>query len=165
MELVGIKVTSIPVAPFHRAAEQYDELFREFRLIADRDRRNPRALPARLLALIDELGTRFAGFSHGAETRWQMALERGDRTVDLSFTLPSDVGDACERYDRLLDEAEDYSRAAELITLPASAESVALRKWFLSEFSAQAAGGPPTPWPRSPLARALRASNPRVEQR
>ena len=140
----------IPVSAFHRASEQYDALFREFRLIVERDPRSTQALPARLLALIDELGTRFAGFSRGADAQWRQALERGEPTVDLEFTLPREVGPACERYDRLLDEADGYCRTAELITLPASAESVALRKWFLLEFPAQVAGRPPTRGPRAP---------------
>ena len=155
-DLVQIVAGGIPVSAFHRASEQYDALFREFRLIVERDPRSTQALPARLLALIDELGTRFAGFSRGADAQWRQALERGEPTVDLEFTLPREVGPACERYDRLLDEADGYCRTAELITLPASAESVALRKWFLLEFPAQVAGRPPTPWPESPWARGVR---------
>ena len=155
-DLVEIVARGIPVTAFHRASEQYDALFREFRLIVERQPRSSQALPARLLALIDELGTRFAGFSRGADAQWRQALERGERTVDLEFTLPREVGPACEHYDRLLDEADGYCRTAGLITLPASAESVALRKWFLLEFPAQAAGRPPTPWPDSPWALGLR---------
>lgn len=165
VDLVDIIVSEIPVAALHHASQQYDELFREFRLIVERDRRNSQALPARLLALIDELGTRFAGFSQGADAQWQMALERGDRAVDLRFAMPSEVGPACERYDRLLDEADDYCRAAELITLPASAQSVALRRWFLLEFTAQVAGRAPTPWPSSPWAAGLPVEATRVEHR
>ena len=54
-----------------------DALFREFRLIVERQPRSSQALPARLLALIDELGTRFAGFSRGADAQWRQALEQG----------------------------------------------------------------------------------------
>ena len=55
----------------------------------------------------------------------------------------------------MLDEADQFGLVAQLLTLPASAASVAVRRWFLSELAAQLRGQPPTPWLESPLQRAL----------
>jgi hypothetical protein len=49
----------------------------------------------------------------------------------------------------MLDEADEFSRSAQLLTLPASATSIAVRRWFLSELVTQLHGQAPTPWSRS----------------
>ncbi|HVX21933.1 MAG TPA: ATP-binding SpoIIE family protein phosphatase [Acidimicrobiales bacterium] len=152
---VPVRLLDVPVAALNRASEQYEALFREFRLVVEQGPSNPGGAPERLIALIDELGTRFAGFTAGMDEEWRAALDRGDPTVDLALQLPRQVGEACEHYDHLLDQADHFCRAAELITLPATAEAVALRKWFLLEFAHQAAGAAPVPWPRSAWARGL----------
>ncbi len=148
-----VRLLDVPVAVLNRAAEQYEALFREFRLVVEQGPANPGGAPERLLAVIDELGTRFAGFAIGMDQDWRVAVARGDRTVDLALDVPAAVGPACEHYDQLLDQADHFCRAAELITLPATPETVALRKWLLLEFSRQVAGQPPVPWPQSAWAR------------
>ncbi|HEX3947646.1 MAG TPA: ATP-binding SpoIIE family protein phosphatase [Acidimicrobiales bacterium] len=150
---VQIRLLGVPVAALNRASEQYEALFREFRLVVEQGPSNPGGAPERLIALIDELGTRFAGFTAGVDEEWRAALRQGDPSTDLLLPLPVEVAAACEHYDQLLDQADHFCRAAELITLPATPEAVALRKWFLLEFSRQAAGETPIPWPDSPWGR------------
>ena len=148
---VRVQLLDVPVAALNRAAEQYEALFREFRLVVEQGPSNPCGAPERLLAVIDELGTRFAGFAIGIGIGrdWRAAVARGDTIVDLTLDVPATVGPACEHYDRLLDQADHFCRAAELITLPATPEAVALRKWLLLEFSRQVAGHAPVPWSAS----------------
>jgi hypothetical protein len=55
----------------------------------------------------------------------------------------------------MLDEADEFVLVAQLLTLPASPTSVAVRRWFMSELIAQLRGVPPTPWAESPMRRAL----------
>jgi len=159
--MVPIRLLGVPVAALNRASEQYDALFREFRLVVGQGPANPGGAPERLIALIDQLGTRFARFNAEVDEQWRAALDRGDATVDLSLSLPLEVGEACEHYDHLFDQADHFCRAAELITLPATAEAVALRKWFLLEFARQAAGSPPVPWADSTWAAGLEVDPPR----
>jgi hypothetical protein len=45
--------------------------------------------------------------------------------------------------------------AAQLLTLPASPTSVAVRGWFMSELIAQLRGAAPTPWADSQMRRTL----------
>ncbi|MHB8328778.1 MAG: hypothetical protein ACYDD6_03995, partial [Acidimicrobiales bacterium] len=149
MSLLGM-----PVPELVRASAAHDELFREFRLLVERHpARSSPAVPGRLLDLVDELGTRFPGFTTGADAQWRAAVRRGDARVDLHYRLPRDVGPACEAYDLLLDEADEFCRSADLLTLATPPEVVALRKWALWEFVRQAAGGVAIAWIDSPRAR------------
>jgi hypothetical protein len=49
----------------------------------------------------------------------------------------------------LLDRVDDFSREHRLLTMAANAQQVQLRRWYTSEFSRQAAGLEPLPWPGS----------------
>jgi anti-sigma regulatory factor (Ser/Thr protein kinase) len=147
VELVTVRIIGMPLDVLRAAQEQYDALFREFRLILEREPDEARRLPGRLIALIDELGGRFARFTREQDDAWQAALARGDRAIDLEYRVPADAGSAAVRYDELLDEADDYCRqGAELLTLGPPAIAVAFRKWFLSEFARQARGEPAVAW-------------------
>jgi anti-anti-sigma factor len=149
--LVDIRILRLPVQVLRRAAEHGDALLREFRLILERRPGEGRAIPGQLLALVDELAGRYSGFNAGADAELQLAYERGAEWIDLSYRLPPEAGAAAARLDALYDEADAYCRAGEdLLTLAAPRDAVAVRKWFLREFSRQAAGEPPQPWPDSP---------------
>ena len=149
-ELLDMALLAVPVDALVRAQAAYEELFREFRLVVERDPAGTsRAIQGRLLALVEELGTRFSGFTSGADQEWRDAVARGEKTVDLHYRLPRDVGAACRQYDALLDEADEFCRAAALLTLAAPPEVVALRKWVLEEFVRQAEGAAAVAWARS----------------
>lgn len=154
--LVHMALVGVPVPIMLKAQAAYDELFREFRFVIEGDPAgSSAAIHGRLIALVDELGTRFQGFTAGAEEEWHRALESGAQTVDLYFELPADIGPVCERYDELLDEADEFCRAGALMTLAATPEVRAVRQWLLKEFVRQTAHEPPLPWLSSPQARRL----------
>jgi anti-sigma regulatory factor (Ser/Thr protein kinase) len=145
--LVDVYLRSLPLLLLRTTSEQYDTLFREFRLIVEQDPAEGRAVPGQLLALIDELGARFSGFTAGTDEEIQAAVAGGDESMDLAFQLPAEVGPAAARYDELLDEADSYCRAGEvLLTLAPPADALRLRKWLLGEFVRQAAGEAPIAW-------------------
>jgi hypothetical protein len=155
-DLVAIRLCQVPATILRRASEQYDGLFREFRLIIERDPAAGNAVPGRLLELADELATRFSGFTRASDNELQGALAGDCETIDLVYRLPVEAGAASGSYDQLLDEADAYCRAGrELLTVAPSADAVALRKWLLGEFIHQAAGDAPVAWPHSPWAQAL----------
>ena len=157
-DLVPMALLGIPVPTMTRTQAFYDELFREFRLVLEMDADAPGdTIHRRLVALVDEVGTRFGGFTAGAEESWRRALEDGASAVDLRFNLPAEIGAVCARYDRLLDEADAFCRAGALMTLAASSEALALRKWVLDEFVRQSQGELAVPWAQSVWARSLEA--------
>ena len=147
LDLVPMALLGVPVPLLVRAQACYDELFREFRLVVERDPAAGRGgIQQRLLDLVDELGTRFSGFTAGAEATWRAAVARGEESVDLQYTLPRAIGPMCDHYDALLDEADEFCRAAALLTLAPPKAVVGLRKWVLAEFAGQAEGAAPLPY-------------------
>jgi len=158
-KLVDVALLGVPVPLIASAQAAYDELFREFRLIVEGDpERSAGSVQSDLLSLVSELATRFSHFTIGVADTWQAAALREDASVDLHYVLPESVGAACRRYDALLDQAEDYCRAAELLTLAPAHDIVAFRKWLLSEFSRQAVGEAPVSWHHSEWATAAQDS-------
>ena len=151
-DLVEVRLLDVSLAAYRRTSEHQDELLREFALITEGRREEapvsgPADVPARLLAVIEDLTARFAAFTSDTTAALRRALDRGDEQVDLVYRVPPEVGPAAEQFDRLLDETDEYCRAGDLLTLAAPADVAAFRKWFLEQFVAQAAGAPPTPWP------------------
>jgi hypothetical protein len=145
-----VRLIGFPLGLYARSTEHHEELMREFQLLAiDPPTSTPgHEVPRRLLDLIAELNSDYAGFSAGPEAARDAAAARGDESVDLSYQVPEAVAAACERLDALLEEADEFCRAGDrLLTLATPPDAVALRRWYLGEFSAQLAGREPTPWP------------------
>jgi anti-sigma regulatory factor (Ser/Thr protein kinase) len=151
-DFVSLSLLEVPVELLVRAQAAYEELFREFRLLVEREPSSPEGIQRRLIDLVDELGTRFAGFTAGADEVWRGATARGDEHVDLHYLLPAEVGPVCRHYDALLDEADQFCRAAALLTLAPAADVVALRKWILQGLADQVDGAAPQAFAQSPWA-------------
>jgi hypothetical protein len=142
-ELVTVRILGMPLDVMQRSAEHSDELLREFALIREEGSDH---VPARLLALIEELRGRFGSFSEGPRQAMQDAMERGDETIDLAYEVPPAVAAAARQLGDLLDEADEFCRAGDLLTLATQPEAVAFRHWYLEEFQRQVEGQPPRPW-------------------
>lgn len=140
---MSIRILGMPLDVMQRGSEHTDELLREFALIREESSDH---VPARLLGLIEELRARFGGFSEGPRQAMQDALERGDATIDLSYEVPPEVGAGARRLGALLDEADEFCRNGDLLTLATQPEGVAFRRWYLEEFERQIDGQPPRPW-------------------
>jgi anti-sigma regulatory factor (Ser/Thr protein kinase) len=145
-----IALRGAPIQEMIRTAAHYDALYREFRLILELDASHLEAVPGRLLSLIDELGASFLGVGRAAEETWDTAVEENRETIDLHFRLPPEAAPAVLRYNHLLDEADDYCRRAELLTVAPSDEAVAVRGWAFGQIVSQCQGEAPTPWSASP---------------
>jgi hypothetical protein len=77
---------------------------------------------------------------------WQAAIDDKVEFFDWTLDLPQTAVAACEFYDAMLDEADEFGLSARLLTLPASATSVAVRRWFLSELIGQLHGKTAVAW-------------------
>jgi hypothetical protein len=144
--LVEVRLLSLDLEDQRRASEHHEELFREFTLIAasGEDHEN---VPTRLMSLIDELTSEYSTFTGGIDDVLEAARQRGDRTVDLVYTLPASISIGVRRFLELLDEADAYCRSGDLLTLAPPADAVAFRRWYLEEFVRQIGGEAPRPWP------------------
>ena len=153
--LIPVNLLGVPVALLQKASEEYEALFRELRLMKEHPDAHSSLLPERLTALLSEIGTRFSGLGPGVDESWQEVVNEKTVAHDWHLALPLSAAPACELYDAMLDEADEFGLVAQLLTLPASAASVAVRRWFLSELIGQLRGQPPIPWSASQMHRAL----------
>lgn len=140
---MNVRILGLPLDVMQRSAEHNDELLREFALIQGEGADH---VPARLLALTGELRARFGAFSEGPRQAMREAIARGDTQIDVEYLVPAEAGGAARQLGELLDEADDFCRAGELLTLATSTEGRAFRRWFLDEFELQIQGHPPRPW-------------------
>lgn len=146
-DLVEVHLLGLPVEIHRAASEHSDELQREFALLrVQQSDAETSDVPARLLALIDDLGERFAGFTESTEADLEDAMDRGDESIDLVFRVPPAAKEAAEALGALLDEADDFCRTGGLMTLATPASALAYRRWYLEEFTRQIDGLPPAPW-------------------
>ena len=147
-DLVEVRLLQLPIAEYVHSSQHHDELFREFALILNQpDPDGAHQVPARLLALVEELSERYTGFTATPLAELLAAVERGDRSIDLTYRVPASARDAALRLGELLREADDYCRKGDLLTLAPSPAAVEFRDWYLEEFVGQIDGAPPTPWP------------------
>ncbi len=156
---VAVRLIAIPVALLQKSSEEYEALFRELRLMKERADSSPGApaLPERLAALVSEIGTRFNGLGPGMDEMWQRAVDGKVDHFDWTLVLPQSAVVACEFYDAMLDEADEFGLSQRLLTLPASPTSVAVRRWFLSELIGQLHGKAAVAWSDSRFHTELRA--------
>ena len=147
---VDVHLIGIPVPLLQKASEEYEAVFRELRLMKEQANATGHlALPERLAVLVAEIGTRFNGFGDGMDELWQEVVDRGQTDYDWHLTLPQAAVAACEFYDAMLDEADEFGLSAHLLTPSPGRASVAVRRWFLSELIGQLHGMAPTPWSTS----------------
>lgn len=142
---VTVKIVNLPLVVLQRSREYHDALMREFALITLDDEHGS-AVPKRLLDLTDEVRARFQAFTTRTTEEIDAALERGDIAIDVEFELPAAAADAAERLAELLDEADDFCRAGDLLTLATAPDVRAFREWYLGEFIRQCRGEPPRAW-------------------
>lgn len=142
-----VRLLALPVGRYAQAQEHNDGLMREFALISFRRPEDPSDVPKRMLTVVDELRTRFGSFTDRPRAELARAVERGDASIDLDYAVPPEAGPAAAALGELLDEADDYCRRGDLLTLATPPPLVAFRRWYLGEFVDQLAGHPPTPWP------------------
>lgn len=146
----------LPVALAEKARQHFEELMREFSLIAAASQ-SKHQVPARLTELVDVLTQQFAGVNTEADQRLEDAIEAGLETIDDHvLTLPAAAASASQALGDLIDEADDYCRKGEhLLTLASPPDCVAYRGWYLGEVIGQLAGKSPVAWPDSDHARSL----------
>jgi hypothetical protein len=146
--LVDVHVVGFPLDVYAAASEHHEALTREFRLVAYGERQGTAegSVPARLLTLVDELTGRYAGLTGQQDATRDRARAEGRAEVDLHFRLPPDVREACLALGSMLDEADEFCRSGDLLTLATPPELVLFRRWYLGEFVCQIDGEPPEPW-------------------
>ena len=141
-----VLLLEFPLPLYLRAQEHHADLVREFAYVAEPN--DPDDVPDRLMLISASLRERFGAFTSAPDAVRDAALARGETKVDLEFNVPEAVAAAADDLSQLLDEADNYCRRGDLLTLATPPDLVAFRRWYLAEFGTQIAGGQPTPWSR-----------------
>jgi len=126
--LVAVHLLALPVPLAARSQQHFEELMREFLLIADGHQHghSPHEVPARLMNLVHTLVQQYGAVTGPAEERLADAIDRGDQVI------------------------EDH-----LLTLATPTDCVAYRRWYLGQVITQLQGAAPIPWTDSDQAQNL----------
>lgn len=151
--LARVHLLELPVALAAQTQQHFEELMREFTLIAagaDTSQQEHH-VPARLMNLVDTLVQQYGGITDEADRRLADAIDRGDPVIaDHVLEIPIEAGTASQALGDMIDEADEYCRRGKhLLTLASPPECVAYRRWYLQEVTGQLAGAPPTAWPEA----------------
>lgn len=145
-ERLTVRLLGMPVQVFAHYRIWYDELRRELRLLAlNHGSDYPLAQELSEITLQVEQERRQA---RGTD-RLDAAIARGDDRVDLVYQVPPSAGTTMGRLQTLLEQVDVFCREQRLLTLEPGPQQIALRSWYLGEFTRQTAGEAPTPWPGS----------------
>jgi anti-sigma regulatory factor (Ser/Thr protein kinase) len=145
-ERLTVRLLGTPVQVFAHYRIWYDALRRELRLLAlNHGSDYPLAQELSEITLQVEQERRQA---RGID-RLDAAIARGDDRVDLEYQVPPSAGTTMGRLQTLLEQVDVFCREQRLLTLEPGPQQIALRSWYLGEFTRQTAGEAPTPWPGS----------------
>src|SRR3954452_6144903 len=140
-----VRLLNVPVRVLAAGRQQHDELMHEFAVLAvaleDRS-----SVPARMLELIDTLGTRYGRAADRPDSAVDAAIARGEESIDLTYQVPAHVLDAADALERIMAEADEFCRQEQMLTLARSETQKRFATWYLDEFRRQLAGDPPSPW-------------------
>lgn len=156
---VAVHLLDLPVPLAARAQQHFEELMREFVLIAAGHQQGPseHEVPARLMNLVETLVQQFGAVTSDAEERLADAIERGDQVIeDHLLEVPAEAGPAAQALGDLIEEADEYCRKGQhLLTLATPADCVAYRRWYLGQVITQVSGVAPIAWTDSDEAHQL----------
>lgn len=141
---VTVTFLDFPVVLFGDLREHYNEMRREFRLlaIADGERHPIVREVSDLTVQVERERLQAAGVAALHE-----AMSIGVDRLDLTYHIPLSAPATMARLHDLLEEADRYFADDQMLALSPTPGQLRLRRWYLSEFPRQARGEPPTPWP------------------
>ena len=144
--LRDVRLLRLPVQLHRHAQHHFDELGREFMLIALSDPETQESVPERLLALIHTLRAEYGPLITGPGDQIMQWAIAGERWRDVTYTMPHSAAKDAVALGRLMAEADEFCRTGALLTMASPPLLVAYRAWFLGQFTAQLDSEAPTPW-------------------
>jgi hypothetical protein len=145
LQLRTIELRDFPLEVFDRARQHGEALLREFAFIAEGSEDDAH-VPRRLLDLVAALNDRYSTMNAAAEEQIEAALQRGDGSIDFELHVPPEAREASVELAARLDEADEYCRRGELLTLATPEDLRDFRLWYLQQVIDQIDGRPPTSW-------------------
>lgn len=145
---IRIDVLGVPIRSFLDFQRHYRELRREARLLS---LAHESAYP-----LATELSDSFAALERDLRqglgaSQVDDALVSGDRTADLSLSMPPETAATVGRFLDQLELADDFCRSQRLLSLARTPEQQRFQRWFFGEIVRQRAGKRPRTWKDAPV--------------
>jgi hypothetical protein len=145
LELREVVLAACPIGLLERSRRHTEALLREFAFIAESDG-GRESTPAQLLALVDRIRGQITGLNPSVEAQLERARAEGRDLVDLRVVLPANGRRLAVDLKRLFDEAEEYCRRGDLLTLEEQRDVGEFRNWYLQQYIDQLDGSAPEPW-------------------
>jgi serine phosphatase RsbU (regulator of sigma subunit)/anti-sigma regulatory factor (Ser/Thr protein kinase) len=136
-ERFTVVLGDVPTDLLIEAKAHVDNVVREFQLAAISGTTGEAEVPQHLADLIENVVNGFADARDSIKRQALAAAGRGEPRTRLTLHLPLSAADAGEAYLAALDEADEYSRAARLLTLETPPEHRLFRHWYVESVVAQ----------------------------
>lgn len=146
-----VRLVDVPVALFVASEQHTNDLLREIALMAAaRPESGLGHLYSDLLATADTFAHRPAEIRERIAESIALARRSGRDTVTVDFDADATAADGALAWEELLQRFDAMSREEQLLTLPADAELLAYRSWYVRELVEQVrTGRSPVSWERA----------------
>jgi hypothetical protein len=144
--LYEVRLLNVPLRILAASREHYDEVMREFAMLALDERLHTDHAPARLIELVDILGRRYGAASARPDAEIDDALACGATAIDLLYHVPDHMADAAEQLESLMRETDEFCQQQQMLALARPELFVRFSEWYLDQFRRQLSGEPPRPW-------------------
>ncbi|MDP9406190.1 MAG: hypothetical protein M3O86_06255 [Actinomycetota bacterium] len=138
--LVVVQLVDLPVQRHLRMRHHLTDMLRELTLIDLGERSEGDSdVPARLLRFVADVRLRFADANVLFQRQLREAVSEGRQTVTLELALPPSAGQWARAFADYFDEADEFCRSGELLTMASPPDVVAHRHWLADEVERQLA--------------------------
>lgn len=133
-----VHLGDVPTDLLLAAKAHVDNLVREFTLATGGALSGTTAVvPAHLSGLIETVVNRFSEARQAIKRQALSAAARGDERTRLTLQLSAEAAEAGHDYLAALDEADNYARAARLLTLETPPQHRLFRRWYVESLVEQ----------------------------
>jgi GAF domain-containing protein/anti-sigma regulatory factor (Ser/Thr protein kinase) len=133
-----VHLGDVPTDLLLSAKAHVDNLVREFTLATGGALSGTTAVvPAHLSGLIETVVYRFSEARQAIKRQALAAAARGEERTRLTLELSAEAAEAGHEYLAALDEADNYARAARLLTLETTPQHRLFRRWYVESLVEQ----------------------------
>jgi hypothetical protein len=133
-----VRLIDVPVELFLESQNHQQDLIRELALIDIGERQHHHAdapLPVRVATLIGEIFDQYGDVRSVTRQQALQALAAGDEVVTLLVPVRPGLTEALQRWLHIVEEADRLCAEGVLLTLSATPEIQALRRWYVDAIS------------------------------
>lgn len=138
----SMRLVDVPARVFLESQNHQHDVIRELALIDIRTRyhHDDNVVPQRVAHLISEILQEYSDVRSTTRQQALQAIEAGRSAVTIEVPVRPGIVEALEKWLRLVEEADDVCRDGTFLTLPASDEVRALRRWYVEAIRQGVAG-------------------------